>query len=138
MKTFTQILIVLISSNSLAQSAFDELKNCELDSLNGMKVFQIVENPPEYEGGLTKFYSVLAKNLKIPHQPDSANLKSKFYISFVIDTLGNINNFCATDIMEKVIDEDLIKKINCWVPGTQRGQKVPVRMQLPIIIDYYK
>lgn len=138
MKTIIQILIILISSNSLAQSSFDEVKNCELDSLNGMKVFQIVENPPQFEGGSTNFYRVLAKNLKIPLQPDSLDLKSKFYISFVIDTLGNIKNFCATDIMEEVIDDDLIKKINYWEPGTHRGQKVPVRMLLPISICYRK
>jgi hypothetical protein len=104
------------------------------DTLDGMTVFRVVEKQPEYEGGFTNFYKEISKLIKFPDTKKAA-IDNNYFFTFVVDTLGNIRNFCAIKPETGyLINQDGVCELNKWKAGEQRGKKVPVRMILPISI----
>ncbi|MBT28894.1 MAG: hypothetical protein CMO01_04460 [Thalassobius sp.] len=122
------LIAVFVITLSYFTTQAQQLSGCELDSIDGMEVMFIVEEPPEYEGGYTQFYKDFKKIAKFSTNPAKAN------ISFVIDTEGNIRNFCSSKEIENL--EELIENINHWKAGKQKGEKVPVRLMLSMSIRW--
>jgi hypothetical protein len=133
MKNLITIGLLLMNLYVFGQDKSD-LSRCEEDSIDGLPIHLTVDNPPEYGGGLAGFYQDFSKNIKFPKSDKDLQFLTTFYISFVIDTTGDIRNFCSTDNIE--FDEGFISKINKWTPGSFKDKSVPVRLKLPIHIRF--
>ncbi len=134
MRLLLAITLLTFNTSLTAQTKFKAFREYEQDTIQGMKVLAIVEQPPEYEGGTGQFYRDLSQNLKFPKLDSTYYLNKRYFISFVIDTSGAIQNFCATVKMNELTDDEILENINKWTPGIHRGRKVPVRMMLPVTI----
>ena len=70
---------------------------------------------------------------------EQAEWQGSIYITFVVDTLGNIRNECIyksflkgeISPVEKVV-LNLIKEMPTWIPAEKDGKKVYMRVTLPI------
>jgi hypothetical protein len=124
------LLMFSLTVYSLKAQVINEIKKCEIDSIDGMLVHSLAEIQPEYERGLQKFYSEISSKIKLKAKNELGCVK--VVLSFVIDVDGNIRNLCFTDNVEIV--EDVIESINNWIPGKTGGINVPVRMYLPMYI----
>jgi len=100
------------------------------------KVFDVVEQMPEYPGGQAALFEYISKNMKYPEDAAKKKVEGKVYVTFVVDPDGKITD---VSLMRKVfpsLDAEAIRVISGmpnWIPGKQRGQAVRVKYTVPIM-----
>ncbi|TAF67232.1 MAG: energy transducer TonB [Cytophagales bacterium] len=100
-------------------------------------IYLVVEDPPEFPGGLENFYKYVQKELQYPAEARNMGLKGTVTVQFVVDKDGSITDVEVLKGIGGGFDEEAIRVIKAspkWNPGKQRGQYVKVRMYLPISI----
>lgn len=99
------------------------------------EIFTVVEQMPEFPGGEAKLFEFIMKNLKYPQQAKEANIRGKVYVQFVVRKDGSITDIKTVRGIGSGCDDEamrVVKSMPKWVPGTQRGKPVDVRMILPV------
>ncbi|MBT3242791.1 MAG: energy transducer TonB [Bacteroidetes bacterium] len=102
-------------------------------------VFTVVEDMPQFQGGdLDKFKTWVTKEVKYPKEAMKKGIKGKVYVSFVIDEAGKVTDVEVKKGADKLLNDEAVRAIKAspkWVPGSQRGKKVSVKMVLPVIFN---
>lgn len=99
------------------------------------EIFTIVEQNPEFMGGMEALARFLQKNLRYPNSATNANVGGKVFMQFVVGQDGSITK---VDILKGIgfgCDEEaqrVVKLMPRWSPGKQSGRPVAVRYTLPI------
>lgn len=99
------------------------------------EIFDVVENAPEFPGGMEAWYQYLNKNLKYPTQARRMGIEGTVYVVFVVNTDGTIQDVELLRGIGGGCDEEAIRVVSSapkWTPGKQRGRPVRVRMRLPV------
>ncbi len=99
------------------------------------KVFTIVEEMPEFEGGLKNLYKFLGDNIKYPKREKEAGVQGVVHLKFVVGKKGEIRDIEVLRGVNEAIDNEAIRVLKAmpnWKPGKQRGKKVRVSYMLPI------
>ncbi|UJP63316.1 energy transducer TonB [Mongoliitalea daihaiensis] len=99
------------------------------------EIFDVVENAPEFPGGMEAWYQYLSKNLKYPTQARRMGIEGTVYVVFVVNTDGSIQDVELLRGIGGGCDEEAIRVVSSapkWSPGKQRGRPVRVRMRLPV------
>ena len=99
------------------------------------EIFQIVENPASFKGGIGAFYAYVQKNMKYPSQAQRMGLEGKVFVEFVVGRDGSIADVKVLRGIGAGCDEEAIRVLKnspAWSPGKQRGRAVRQRMVLPI------
>lgn len=99
------------------------------------EIFQVVEEQPEFPGGVEKLYEFLGKNIKYPQLAKENNITGKVYVTFVVEKDGSITNpRILRDIGGGCGQEAIrvLKSMPKWKPGKQRGKGVRVQFNLPV------
>jgi len=99
------------------------------------EIFQIVENPASFKGGIGAFYSYVQKSMKYPSQAQRMGLEGKVFVEFVVGKDGKITDVKVLRGIGAGCDEEAIRVLKnspAWTPGKQRGRAVRQRMVLPI------
>ena len=99
------------------------------------EIFQIVENPASFKGGIGAFYQYVQKNMKYPSQAQRMGLEGKVFVQFVVGKDGKITDVQVLRGIGAGCDEEAIRVLKnspAWSPGKQRGRAVRQRMVLPI------
>ena len=100
--------------------------------------YYIAEVTPMFQGGgVDNFNSYLADNLKVII-PDSVMVES-IIISFVVDTLGNVNKVklvsgTSSDEWNDLIIE-FVESSPVWIPGHLAGKAIQSEQQIEIVLD---
>lgn len=98
-------------------------------------IFQVVENDPEFPGGLEAMYKFLGQNIKYPQLARENNITGKVYVTFVVEKDGSVSNArvlrdigggCGAEAIR------VVKSMPKWTPGKQRGKAVRVQYNLPV------
>ena len=95
----------------------------------------MVEENPEFIGGMAKLYEYLGKNIQYPEMAKENGIQGKVFVQFVVDKDGSLTDVQAIKGIGAGCDEEavrVISKAKKWKPGKQRGRAVKVRMILPI------
>jgi TonB family protein len=101
----------------------------------GEQVFDVVEKMPQPQGGMEGWNTYLEENLQYPERAKQANIEGTVYVVFIVDKEGNL---AKPEILRGIgagADEEAIRLVNeapQWIPGSQRGQRVHVKMRIPI------
>ena len=99
------------------------------------EIFTIVEDQPEFPGGIGAFYKYVATNLRYPAQARRMGIAGKVFVQFVVEKDGRLTDVQILKGIGAGCDEDalrVIKKSKAWKPGRQRGRPVKVRIIIPI------
>ncbi len=99
------------------------------------EIFQIVENPASFKGGIGAFYGYVQKNMKYPSQAQRMGLEGKVFVEFVVGKDGKITDVKVLRGIGAGCDEEAIRVLKnspAWTAGKQRGRAVRQRMVLPI------
>lgn len=100
------------------------------------EVFTIVEDQPEFPGGMAAFYKYVGDNMEYPSQARRMGIEGRVYVQFVVDKDGTITEVKAVKGIGAGCDEEaekVLRQAPKFKPGKQRGRPVKVRMVLPII-----
>ena len=100
------------------------------------EIFTIVEDQPEYPGGINEFYKFVANNMRYPVQARRMGIEGRVFVQFVVQKDGSLEEVQVIKGIGAGCDEEavrVIKKAKNWKPGKQRGRAVKVRMIIPIV-----
>ena len=84
---------------------------------------------------MDNFYEYVQSNLKYPTEAKQLGIEGKVFVQFVVDSEGNLVDVQSVKGIGGGCNEEAIRVIKeslPWNPGSQRGQKVNVRMIIPI------
>ena len=97
----------------------------------------VVDKIPEFPGGEPAMIRFIQKNTHVPFEYLDEEISKTVYISFVVDSTGNIYEIKAANTIDaypKLADaaRKTVTKMPNWIPGQQHGRNVAVRLTLPI------
>ena len=98
-------------------------------------IFDVVEETPEFIGGIDKLYEYLGDNIYYPEQAKDFSIQGKVFVQFVVWKDGTIKDVKVVKGVHKLLDNEALRVINNmpkWKPGKQRGRNVNARFTLPI------
>ncbi|MBU3677352.1 MAG: energy transducer TonB, partial [Chitinophagaceae bacterium] len=102
------------------------------------KVFDFVEQMPEFPGGETKLAEYLSKNIKYPKQANENGIQGRVVLSFIVNEDGNITDIKVVRGIGYGCDQEAMRVVNGmpnWKPGRQNGKPVRVSFNLPIMFQ---
>ncbi|MFC5413038.1 energy transducer TonB [Larkinella bovis] len=99
------------------------------------QIFTVVEQNPEFPGGMAALGQFLSKNIRYPPAASRANVSGRVFVSFVVNTDGSIQDVQVLKGLGFGTDEEamrVVKAMPKWRPGKQSGRPVRVKYNLPI------
>ena len=99
-------------------------------------IFQVVEQMPEFPGGMSEAMKFLAKNIKYPVAAQQAKIEGRVIVQFVVGKDGSISDVHTVRSVSPELDAEAIRVVSMmpkWNPGKQRGKAVPVSYTMPIM-----
>ena len=96
------------------------------------KVFDVVENMPQFNGGMGALMQYLSDNIRYPEEKD---IQGRVIVRFVVGKDGSISNAQVVKSVHPSFDAEALRIINNmpkWIPGTQNGKPVNVKYVVPI------
>lgn len=99
------------------------------------EIFVVVENEPEFPGGMDSLMAFLARNIVYPKTAKENGIHGKVFLTFCVEKDGSISNIkvlrdigggCGAEAVR------VVKMMPKWTPGKQRGKAVRVQYNLPI------
>lgn len=97
-------------------------------------IFTVVEQAPEFEGGLQEMYKFMAKNTRYPAKARRMGIEGTVFIGFVVDAKGMISDVAIIKGIDTDCDAEAIRVVQMmppWRPGKQNGKAVKVKYVLP-------
>ena len=99
-------------------------------------IFQVVEEMPEFPGGMAEAMKFLAKNIKYPVAAQEAKIEGRVIVQFVIERDGSVSDVKVMRGVNSELDAEAIRVVSMmpkWIPGKQRGKAVAVKYTMPIM-----
>jgi TonB family protein len=99
-------------------------------------IFQVVEEMPEFPGGMAEAMKFLAKNIKYPVAAQQAKIEGRVIVQFVIERDGSVSDVKVMRGVNPELDAEAIRVVSMmpnWIPGKQRGKAVAVKYTMPIM-----
>lgn len=100
------------------------------------KVFDVVEQMPEFKGGPLKLFNWLSANVKYPTIAEENGVQGIVIVSFVVERDGSITDVRVVKSVDPSLDKEaarVIKSMPRWIPGKQKGETVRVKYTVPVI-----
>ncbi len=100
------------------------------------RVFEIVEDNPEFPGGMEECLKWLGENIKYPSICQEQGIQGRVMVQFVVNRDGSIvdvKTVRSPDPNLTAEAERVVKKMPRWKPGRQGGKPVRVKFVLPVM-----
>ena len=99
------------------------------------QTFSVVEQMPEYPGGMRAGLEFMARNLRYPAKAQEAGKQGRVIVQFVVRKDGSLSDFKVLRPVDPWLDAEAIRVISTmpkWKPGMQEGKPVSVKFTLPV------
>ena len=120
---------------------YTEVKVDESDAKPSDVTFQVVEEMPEFPGGMQECMVFLAKNVKYPVAAQEAKIEGRVIVQFVVKKDGTIADPIIMRGVSPELDAEALRVVSLmpnWKPGRQRGKAVNVKYTIPIMFRLQK
>ncbi len=100
------------------------------------KVFDTVEQMPEYPGGMQAMIEFLQANMKYPEDAAKQKVEGRVMVQFVVETDGSVTDVHVAKQVFPSLDAEAIRVVQAmpkWTPGKDKGRVVRVKYNLPIV-----
>ena len=98
-------------------------------------VFRVVEEMPQFPGGMQEAMTFLAKNVKYPVVAQQANIEGRVIVQFIVGKDGSISDVKTVRGVSPELDAEAMRVVSMmpkWIPGKQRGKAVAVKYTMPV------
>lgn len=105
-------------------------------SQTNQKVFDTVEQMPEYPGGMQAMIEFLQTNMKYPKDAEKQKVEGRVMVQFVVETDGSVSDVHVAKQVFPSLDAEAIRVVKAmpnWTPGKEKGRVVRVKYLLPIV-----
>lgn len=99
------------------------------------EIFQVVEEMPEFPGGMGELMKFLGNNIKYPAVAQENGIQGRVIIQFVVEKDGSVANPVVAKGVDPALDKEalrVVKSMPKWKPGKQRGKAVRVKYTVPV------
>ncbi|MDD4728032.1 MAG: TonB family protein [Dysgonamonadaceae bacterium] len=100
------------------------------------EIFVVVEQQPEFPGGMTALMKFLGDNIKYPVIAQENGIQGRVITNFVVERDGSISDVQVVRGQDPSLDREAVRVIKTmpkWKAGQQRGKPVRVRFTLPVV-----
>ncbi|UBM60073.1 M56 family metallopeptidase [Marinilongibacter aquaticus] len=138
------LVAMLVVANACRENIVPEASNPDPLSLKednktfDDQIFTVVEESPQFPGGLKAMYKYIADEIKYPSRAQKANISGRVFLKFVVDKDGYVTNPTVLKGIGFGCDEEairVVKNFPRWQPGSQNGQHVNVYFTMPITFE---
>lgn len=112
-----------------------EVKEVPADSTAKEEVFMVVEQMPEFPGGMKELLKFLQDNLRYPNSAMEKNVQGRVIVQFVVEKDGTPTEFKVLRSVDPDLDAEALRVLQTmpkWKPGMQRGEVVRVKYTVPV------
>lgn len=105
-------------------------------SQTNQKVFDTVEQMPEYPGGMQAMIEFLQTNMKYPEDAAKQKVEGRVMVQFVVETDGSVSDVHVAKQVFPSLDAEAVRVVQAmpkWTPGKEKGRVVRVKYLLPIV-----
>ena len=98
-------------------------------------IFQVVEEMPQFPGGMGEAMKFLAKNMKYPVAAQQAKIEGRIIVQFVVERDGSVSDVKVMRGVSPELDAEAMRVVSMmpkWIPGKQRGKAVAVKYTMPV------
>lgn len=135
--TFIVFLFLVVYHHiGFAQNPIDTILLDTTLSDKNDSIIEISETLPEFPGGENEMYAYLAKSLTYPTNAQDNNIQGRVYLTFIVEIDGSISHIKCLRGIGGGCDKEAIRAVKAmpkWTAGIQKGKKVRVRYNLPIV-----
>ncbi len=89
-----------------------------------------------YKGGEEALRSVIKNNVKYPEGAQHSGIQGRVYVTFVIDTIGNMKDIKIAKSVSVLLDMEALRVVNLlqhnWTPGKKFNRWVDYSFTVPI------
>ena len=99
------------------------------------QAFDVVEQMPEFPGGIKALLDYLCQNVKYPVDAEKQKIEGRVIANFVVETDGSISNVEVFRPVFPSLDAEAVRVLSAmpkWKPGMQSGKVVRVKYTVPI------
>ena len=107
----------------------------EEEEVDEQQIFTIVEEQPEFPGGMAECYKWIGKNLNYPTISAENGVQGRVTVNFVVNVDGSIVDVKVLRGVDPYLDKEAVRvvsKMPKWKPGKQRGKAVRCSFNLPV------
>ncbi|MDO4715327.1 MAG: TonB family protein [Bacteroidales bacterium] len=137
----TQIGRLTVGGNSERGVSIDDVKDIITSDKSAKpkeeapKVYDVVEQRPEFPGGEAALLAFINKNLRYPETAAEQEVQGTVKLRFVVLPNGSVGDVRVIQSLHKDCDKaavEVVKKLPRFTPGRQQGKAVSVWYTLPI------
>ena len=111
-------------------------KNVQVDEEVDQAIFEVVEEQPEFPGGMEALLKYLAKNINYPESAVDNGIQGKVMVRFVVERDGSVSAVETYKRVDPALDKEavrVVKTLPKWKPGRQQGKAVRTRYIVPVV-----
>ena len=112
-----------------------EMAKTQIKSVPDSVVFQVVEEMPDFPGGVQALMDYLSKNVRYPAEAHAIGAQGRVIVSFTVKKDGSIADTKVERSVNPYLDKEAMRVIAAmpkWKPGKQRGEAVNVKFTVPV------
>lgn len=117
------------------ESKSAEVKQVAKVPTQGDEIFNVVEQMPEYPGGMEELMKFLQRNVKYPKEAQEQGKQGRVVVQFVVNKDGSITDAKIVKSVDPQLDAEALRVVNAmpnWTPGKQRGKEVRTYFTIPV------
>ena len=99
-------------------------------------VLRVVEEYPEFPGGMMELMKWLTRNLKYPAYARQQKIQGEVVASFIINKDGTVADVKILKSVETSLDRETLRVLRmmpAWKPGKDRGHPCRTLVRLPVV-----
>ena len=125
--TTLSVLAILFTINTTAMAQNKKTSND--------KVFEKVEDMPEFPGGEQAMMDFVGKNVQYPKEAMEKEISGRVLVGFIVEKDGSVNEVKIVRGIGGGCDEEAVRVVKAmpkWKPGKEKGKPVRVSYMMPI------
>ena len=98
------------------------------------EAFDVVEQMPEYPGGMEALIQFMGQNMKYPKDAQKLNKQGRVLVTFIVEKDGCVSNAVVVKSVWPSLDAEALRLVRLmpkWTPGKQNGKVVRVKFTMP-------
>ena len=99
------------------------------------KVFDVVEQMPQFPGGDAALFEYLSTHIKYPTIAEDNGVQGRVIVTFVVERDGSITDVKVVKSVDPSLDKEasrVVAGMPKWIPGKQNGSAVRVKYTVPL------
>lgn len=96
---------------------------------------RVVEQLPEFPGGIVELMKWITKNLKYPYLAQKQKIEGQVKVTFIINRDGSIGDIKVVKSVHPLLDNEALRVVKAmpqWKPGIENGKPCRTMFAIPV------